>query len=333
MILVKKSPFVFLKYVLVVELLFGLTPILVAELAGLDERYTATAAAGFLPYSLLLTLVVVTLQVLIIGICFAVWYFATYRIDEQAITYERGVLFGARKLADTQSIAVVAVKQGPLATRLNYGSLGLTLNGETGKVFVRNVSAPEQVAEFIQGLIDPHRPGQEQPPERAPSEIIALGEGQFVEFKASLVWDYRQQKPNKALYEPVMKNLVAFMNSSGGVLVIGVDDDGGILGLDPDYQTMKKPNSDGFENVFNMAFNSMIGVEFRRFVQVDFPQVEGKEICVVRVQRAPEPAYLSHQGTEKFYIRTGNSSQALSVSKATRYIQSHFRSSSTALDY
>ena len=65
--------------------------------------------------------------------------------------------------------------------------------------------------------------------------------------------------------------------------MIGVSDDGEILGLEPDYSVMKKGDSDGFENVFNMAFSSMVGIEFRHFLQISF-QIEGKEICIIAVR-------------------------------------------------
>ena len=121
-----------------------------------------------------------------------------------------------------------------------------------------------------------------------------------------------------------MKNVAAFMNSTGGYVLIGVNDDGEVLGLDPDYQAIKKPDNDGFENVFNMAFNTMIGVEHRRFVNVSFPEISGKQSCVVSLQPSSRPAYLVYRGKETFYVRAGNASQPLSVSQVARYIQDHF---------
>jgi predicted HTH transcriptional regulator len=154
--------------------------------------------------------------------------------------------------------------------------------------------------------------------------LIAGGESQNVEFKASFQWDYRQQKRNKDLHAPVMKNLAGYMNTVGGTVLIGVDDEGQILGLEPDYATMGKKDSDGFENNFNMAFNQMIGAEYRHYLDVSFHTLTEKEICAVRVLPADEPVFITNKGEEKFYIRTGNSSQPLSVSKASRYIQKRF---------
>ena len=159
---------------------------------------------------------------------------------------------------------------------------------------------------------------------RIVAQIMLEGENQRVEFKSSLVWDYNREMANKDLHVPVMKNLVAFMNTNGGVLLIGIGDNGDVLGIDPDLSTLRKPNTDGFENVFNQSFNQMIGVEYRQYVDVSFPEIEDMIICMLYVRPSPDPAYLVFKGTEKFYIRAGNGTQPLSVSKATKYIQGHF---------
>ena len=57
---------------------------------------------------------------------------------------------------------------------------------------------------------------------------------------------------------------------------------------------------------------------------MSFPELDGKEICVITVHPADRPVYLTAKGNEKFYIRAGNGSQALSVSKAMAYMQSRF---------
>jgi predicted HTH transcriptional regulator len=131
---------------------------------------------------------------------------------------------------------------------------------------------------------------------------------------------------NKNLSVPVIKNVAGFMNTAGGTLLVGIDDNGRVLGLDADFGVMKKANEDGFELIFNNAFNQMIGTEFRHFVQLSFPEIEGKTICLIAVQPSTSPVYFRHQDREDFYIRAGNASQPLPVSKATSYIRNRFRS-------
>jgi len=92
-------------------------------------------------------------------------------------------------------------------------------------------------------------------------ELISLGETFNTEFKSSLRYDYQQKKPNKDLELEIAKSIVAFLNSEGGKLLIGVKDNGEILGLTNDYLTLKKKNRDGFKLKLVDTINSYIGKE------------------------------------------------------------------------
>ncbi len=320
-VVIRKTPFLFFKRLILVEFFFALLPLALTLLADLRASYEATPLAASVSYPLLFALGIATLQVLILIVAFVLWYFPVYEIDRERVLYRRANLFEDRVLTATQSITAVEPRQSRLGRRLGYGSLLIYSRGNDRPIHLRDVPDPARRAGQILALVE-----KPPAPDREPSlaELLAQGENQHVEFKSSLLWDYRRQKVNKELYVPVMKNIVAFLNTTGGTLLIGVDDEGQVLGLEPDYRSIPKPNADGFENVFNMAFNKMIGVEFRRFVDVRFAEMEGKEVCIVSVRPASEPAFLTHKGTETFYIRAGNATQPLSVSKATHYIREHF---------
>jgi membrane protein YdbS with pleckstrin-like domain len=322
---IRKTPFLFLKWLVVVEFFFALVPFLAVLLINLRQSYEGSPLAGTVPYNLLLTIGMTTLQVLILAISFVAWYFPVYHVNRRRILLKRSTLFEDRKVVDTQSISQIEVKQGVLARRLDYGTLVITCAGAADRAYVKSIPSPATYVELIEGLIELEEAASPSLELQSVRELLAGGENQHVEFKSSLMWDYRRQIVNKALYEPVMKNVAGFMNAMGGVVLIGVNDDGEVLGLGPDYQAIKKPDSDGFENVFNMAFNKMIGVEYRRFVDVTFPSIEGREVCVVSVRPSTQPAYLQARGNETFYLRAGNASLPLTVSQAARYIQEHFK--------
>ena len=323
-IVIKKSPFQFLKWLAIIILLFALLPVGLAYIPILRNTYEGTAFARSFSYNLVLTIAWAVLQTTALAIMFIAWYLPTYLVDADQIRFRRGANGAERKLAATQAITDIELAQGFLARRLGYGSLTIYTTKGAEPIKLSNIPDPDIYAEHIQDMVEAEPVAEALPAPKPAQELIHDGESQFVEFKASLMWDYRQQRANKGLYDPVMKNVVGFMNTSGGTLLIGVSDDGEVLGLEPDYSVMKKGDSDGFENVFNMAFSSMVGVELRHFLQISFPTISGKEICAVTVHPSDRPAYLLNKGTEKFYIRAGNGSQALSVSKAMRYMQSRF---------
>jgi membrane protein YdbS with pleckstrin-like domain len=321
---IRKSPILFLKRLIGVEFFFALLPFAVLALPNIRSEYESSQVGGALSYNLLLAIAMTTLQVLILVAVFSSWYVPVYQIGETAVLYKRGDLLGDRKLADTYAISDIEVRQGWLSRRLDYGTLIIRCSTLTNKSLIRDIPNPGFHAQLIQGLLVSETALRPEFEPEGVNEIIAGGENQYVEFKSSLIWDYRRQSANKDLYEPVMKTITGFLNSRGGVVIVGVDDAGQVLGLDPDLSTLGKANVDGFENAFNMAFNKMIGVEFRRYVEVAFPQVGRDTVCMISVRSADEPAYLTNKGAEWFYIRAGNATQPLSVSKATRYIQARF---------
>ena len=77
-----------------------------------------------------------------------------------------------------------------------------------------------------------------------------------MEFKSTLRWDVVQQQPNEALRKSCVKTIAAFMNSEGGTLLIGVEDDGNILGLDKDLSLLG-----GSEDKFQQMLVNLISDE------------------------------------------------------------------------
>ena len=74
---------------------------------------------------------------------------------------------------------------------------------------------------------------------RTVEEIVANDEDYSVEFKSTARWDLREDKPNKAMEDAVVKTVAGFLNTDGGTLLIGVDNSGNAIGLDHDYQRVQ----------------------------------------------------------------------------------------------
>lgn len=323
---IKSTPFVFLRRVAYIQVGLALLAILLTTLFG-PERVNESLRLLDTIVSLLVAIGTFTaVQVLLITLAFLTWQAETYEVDRQRIIWRRAGLFEARLIAETQKINDIHLRQGWLARQLDFGTLLIySEQGQRVKA-IRNIPNPHRYWQLIDNLIV--RPAVDEPAHRPKTlaELIAQGEDQYLEFKSSLMWDYRRERVNKDLYVPVMKNVAAFMNTTGGKVLIGIDDEGQVLGLEKDYTGMRKADPDGYENTFNMAFNKMIGAEFRPYVTVSFPEVDERQICLVSIKPSDYPVYFYNKGQEYFYIRTGNASQALSISKATKYIRSRYLS-------
>jgi ATP-dependent Lon protease len=152
--------------------------------------------------------------------------------------------------------------------------------------------------------------------------LIAGHENERVEFKSSLQWDVRREEKATWLRDEVVATICAFLNTAGGTLLIGVSDEGEVLGLQPDLKLMngKTPEKqkDNFALLINNLVNANLGVLFSRDVKLSFEEIAGKTIAVVRVRRGPEAAYV--KDTE-FYVRSGNQTRKLEIADAVRYIR------------
>lgn len=154
--------------------------------------------------------------------------------------------------------------------------------------------------------------------------IIKDGENDYVEFKSSLRWDFEQGNVNKLMEYVIAKTIAAFMNSEGGKLFIGVQDDGEILGIEKDCSTLKNKNKDGFLLQLTQVINQYLGKEFNQYVSAKVVEIQGKEICVVTVTGSAMQVYVQNAGKEEFYIRASASSQPMSIREANEYIKTHW---------
>ncbi|WP_027157533.1 AlbA family DNA-binding domain-containing protein [Methylobacter luteus] len=151
--------------------------------------------------------------------------------------------------------------------------------------------------------------------------IILQGEGPLLEFKSSLRWDMAESRINRALEGVVLKTLAGFLNShQGGTLLIGVADDGEVVGLEKDYQTLKRPDQDGFEQTIMTLISTNLGADLCPFVHVLFHVIDDKDVCRLIVSPAARPVFLNQGNTPKFYVRTGGGTRDLNIQEALGYI-------------
>jgi hypothetical protein len=157
--------------------------------------------------------------------------------------------------------------------------------------------------------------------ERSIADLITLGESATLEFKSTLQWDIVQNQLNKALRFSVLKTITAFLNSEGGTLIIGVEDNGAVFGLERDLAQVKGHTLDGFEQTLMNLISSHIGPEFSRLIKVRYEELDGMHVCAVDVEKAIEPAFMEGPRGKEFYIRAGNTTRALDAEEMHRYIQ------------
>ena len=154
--------------------------------------------------------------------------------------------------------------------------------------------------------------------------IIKKGESEKLEFKSSARWDYRQKIKNKQLEKTILKTIAGFLNVRGGTLIIGVDDDKNVLGLERDIKTLKKKNLDGYKLFLGNLISENIGKEFNSYININFKKIEGNDICIIDLNGSKKEAFVKDGNDYKFFIRTQNSTRELNSKETHEYILSHW---------
>lgn len=190
-----------------------------------------------------------------------------------------------------------------------YSAVGMVLSLGGAAIYASMVRRSEKIRQLSAALEEDVR------------LTIARGESATLEFKSTFRWDLRENRINRALESVVMKTLAGYMNGQGGTLLIGVADDGSIVGLEHDYSALKKPDRDGFEQVLMTSVASKLGGDACQNVQALFHSVDSKDVCRVIVTPRHRPVYLREGETLKLYVRTGVSTRELNVQEAINYTE------------
>jgi hypothetical protein len=159
--------------------------------------------------------------------------------------------------------------------------------------------------------------------QRATSDLLASGEGSFVELKESARWSYIQGHKEKVSLDEVVRSLAGFLNAHGGSLLIGVSDSGEAVGLGADYKSIQgHQNRDGFMNWLTGALRERLTVGPIHNLRLGFEATGQKEICRIDVDPSSEPVYVDEKD---FFVRAHNTTQRLSGPDVVSYIKRHWR--------
>jgi hypothetical protein len=185
----------------------------------------------------------------------------------------------------------------------------------------RRALIAEAIDERMEELLEELEP----PKALSLDDMLQAGESPLLEYKSSLRWDLRRETVNTELQKVVAKTIAGLMNFEGGTLLIGVADDGSVLGIENDFKTLqKRGNRDGFEQVLLNALQQYLGLEFIQYAHVLFEEHSSRTVCVVHVERSPKPVYLTDQGSVEFYVRAGNTTRPLDMQASHDYINMHW---------
>jgi type I restriction enzyme R subunit len=187
------------------------------------------------------------------------------------------------------------------------------------KLYRRTTDEPPIFRALLEQLFDRLALGK-----RDVEQVIKEGESQTVEFKSTLRRPLEGEgdgELEKKLNLACLKTAAAFLNTAGGDLLIGVDDDGRVLGL----------YADGFESddkyvrhVSQLVANAL-GDTAATFVDPQIKVVNGKKVCMVSCSRSNAGAFLKWKKMNKredgdFFVRQGALTKRLPDGEIESYL-------------
>lgn len=320
---IKRSPVVLFRTFALIEVVaFAAYLLAVGHGNAKADFYNTLFFSGWISYQTAKFLLLAGAQFVITVYAFLGWYYETYTISPGKILHRSGVFFKKEKMVPLEKSIILTLSSGPVGKMFHYGSIlienGARNDSRGSAIVLADISYPEMHIRAIEKMKQPPNYFAGSNPADI-EQLIGTDEHSELEFKSSLRIDRRQGGVNRDVEKAAMKTIAAFMNSNGGNLVLGVDDNHEVVGLADDYASLPRKSSDGFENHFTQVFNRALGPENRNLVQLQFQSVGGREVAVVRVAKSSRPVYLKMDDSEYFYVRTGNGTTPLKLSEVEAY--------------
>jgi ATP-dependent Lon protease len=158
------------------------------------------------------------------------------------------------------------------------------------------------------------------------AELIKAGESTKVEFKQTARVNLATKQRDPVMELMVIKSIAGFLNAHGGTLLLGVTDDGDIVGIEKDLKTLgSKQTRDGFALWVTGLLDNMFGPVATSNVMVSFEEFTVGTLCRIDVKRAKKPIFVrGSKGEADLYVRLNNSTRRLNTADAMEYAGSHW---------
>lgn len=149
--------------------------------------------------------------------------------------------------------------------------------------------------------------------------VITRGESHQVEFKPSLLYDFNKQRGRYFVKYIIAKTICSFLNSRGGYLFIGVNDNGEIKGIEPDYSLFEGNKQDKIKLEVDSLISSFFGISKKPLIQVFIERVKEVDLLVIQVEESSKPVFLKKMNKvdgktefeKEFFIRMNASTHQL----------------------
>jgi type I restriction enzyme, R subunit len=160
---------------------------------------------------------------------------------------------------------------------------------------------------------------------RTAEDLIKRGQSRTLEFRSTFRWNLRDDRDDASITHAALQTIAAFLNGEGGDLLLGVADDGSIVGIERD----QLETDDQFIRHLARMVREGLGDRAGACIDPRTQVIQGRTVCVVGCQRSAEPVFLKWKGVDAspegdFIVRSGPGTVKLAPDSAKAYIRTHF---------
>ncbi len=165
---------------------------------------------------------------------------------------------------------------------------------------------------------------------------ISNGENTFLEFKSSMLYDHKKAKavPNLSINEYLsedvllscLKTIAAFLTTDGGILYIGVEDDGNCIGLEHDCRIIghKTFDADKWQLKLRSYFTGRFkdGKVINDYVDVTIIGINGVSVARLKVLPRRKLSFVIDKETKKplLFRRQGNQTAIVEIDEVEDFL-------------
>ena len=150
---------------------------------------------------------------------------------------------------------------------------------------------------------------------------ILVGEDKTTEFKKTFCLDVKTKTKEKYIIEACIKTIAAFLNTSGGVLYVGVSDSGDIVGIEEELNLLFNNNYDKFL----LNFKDKLKTKFKNYlhthIEYNLINAGKKKVLEVNCTKSKEAVFINEND---FYVRTNPATEKLEGKELLNYTKHRF---------
>lgn len=165
-------------------------------------------------------------------------------------------------------------------------------------------------------------------------KLLKTNETKEIEFKQCFFLSHKEiygatvkLSRNTAEQAKVTKNIASFLNTDGGTLLLGVNDDGKPTGLDAELNRLKISKIEKYFKDLEQSITNYLGASVSKLIKFTHLVLEEKLIVVIDCQPSPSPIFMKGEFNQfqDFYLRRSSESVQLYGNDLLNYIQMHFK--------